>query len=91
MIVSWYVVGRALDRRRTSKVVEGRHVVASLIVYLLLLTLGGLLFFDGMHDIKQRYNLDPPVVVFLTLIWSITLIFLSGRGIVRVVRPAFRH
>lgn len=90
VIVVWYFVGLAMDRRRTESTV-GKGVTT--IVCSLLLALGVLLFALGLHDLGpgRPENIDPPVGAFLTLMWSISLIFLSGRGIVRVIRRAFRR
>ncbi len=93
VIIVWYIVGRVLDRRRNSKAAPQRGIATALVMYPLLLMLGSLLLFLGVYGLgPHRPNIaDPPVGAFLTLMWSGTLIFLSGRGLVRAIRPAPRR
>jgi hypothetical protein len=88
VIVAWYLVGRALDHRRSSSIAARKRIANALIAYPLLLALGVLLLFLGMHDVQNPgyENLDPPFGAWLTLMWSASLIFLSGRGLVRAIR-----
>jgi len=93
VIVIWYLVGRALDQRRALTAAGRRQVVTALIVYSLLLALGGLLLFAGLQDFRppQFSNLDyRPERAILTLIWAAGLIFVSGRGLVGMVRRPIR-
>jgi hypothetical protein len=92
VIVVWYIAGRALDQRRTSKTAGRSGILTTSIVYPLLLVLGGVLLFGGLYDLEHpsSNNPDHPVRGLLTLMWSVSLIFLSGRGLVRAIRHAFR-
>ena len=88
VIVVWYLVGRALDKRRiiSGTAVKSRIAVALVACFLLLL--GGFLFSVGLHDLGpgRPNNPSPPVGAVLTLVWSVALIFFSGRGLVSLVR-----
>jgi hypothetical protein len=88
VIVVWYCVGRALDQQRTSTTAKRTGVATVLVTCLLLLALGGLLFLTGLHDLGPGRANNPALAVgaFLTLIWSVTLFFLSGRGVVQAIR-----
>jgi hypothetical protein len=92
VIVVWYLVGRALDKRRISKTAERSRIAVALIACFLL-SLGGLLFSAGLHDLgpARPNNSSPPVGAVLTLVWSAALIFLSGRGLARAIRPIPRE
>jgi hypothetical protein len=92
VVVVWYLLGRALDQRRSSRKEGGSKKATAFVVYPLLLALGGLLFYGGLKDFgnPRSPNLGSPVGAFLTLMWSVGLIVLSGRRLVRAIRPAFR-
>jgi len=83
VIVVWFLVGRALDRRRTSKTAGGHRSATALVAHPLLLALAGLLFYLGL--LERRSYLDL-VRTLLMWIWSASLIFVSIRGLVRVLR-----
>ena len=87
--VVWCVVGRALDRRGTlESALEGRSIGAVL-VQLLLLALGVLLFMAGVHDLEHPASNNPnqPIRAFLTFVWSVSLVWVSGLAILRRFRP----
>lgn len=86
VIVVWYFVGRALDQRSTLTPVGGRAVASAVTVHLLLLALGGLLLFVALHDFEYQVTSLAPVGAFLILLWSVSLLFLSGRGLLKAVR-----
>jgi hypothetical protein len=89
VVVVWYLVGRTLDQRRTSEVAPKRHRPAAAILgYGFLLTLGGYLFFVGLHDFHDLNYISlrhPPALGLGSLAWSVSLILISGRGIVNAV------
>jgi hypothetical protein len=88
VIVVWYLVGRALDRRRISKPAVSRRLVTVLPGHLVLLATGCLLFYMGVGGLTiSRYN-NPnyPLCGVLYLIWSVILVLLSGRGLVQTLR-----
>ena len=89
VIVVWYVVGRALDQRRTSVSAARRlGMVTTLIVQVLLLALGALLLVGGLWDLRHwQFGVvgQPPWRAVITLMWSAGLILLSGRGLVRAI------
>jgi hypothetical protein len=90
VIVVWYLVARALDRRRALRPTRARKIAP--VVDTLLLSLGVILFFAGLQEMMYpRYNNPKDALgAFLTLMWSITLIFLSSRRLVRrFARPFF--
>jgi hypothetical protein len=91
VVVVWYLVGRGLDRRRFSETPPKHRAAVAVAGNLLLLALGGLLFFKGLADLaQQRLGYLEHVGGLLTLAWSVSLIFLSGRGLAVTVRRAFR-
>ena len=92
VVVVWYLVGRALDQRRTSQTVREVGRAMTLIACSLLLALGGLLLLLGLDYLRNpRFNSpNYPVVAVPMLMWSPSLIFLSGRGLVRAIRHALR-
>jgi hypothetical protein len=92
VIVVWYIVGRALDHRRTSRRARQSSVAIALVRCSLLLALGVILFFAGLRDLGPRRsnNPAPPVGAILTLVWSIALIFGSGRRLVASIRSSPR-
>jgi hypothetical protein len=79
VIVVWLLVGRALDQGRTSRTSRSRGFAAALIVHPLLLVLGGFLSYVGFY-------LDDLVRTLLTWLWSVSLIFVSVRGLVAAIR-----
>src|ERR1035438_5642080 len=92
VVVVWYLVGRALDQRRTSQTVRERGRAMALIACSLLLTSGGLLLLLGLDYLRNpRFNNPNSLVVAVpVLVWSASLIFLSGRGLVRAIRQIGR-
>lgn len=88
VIIVWCLVGRALDQRRTSTTAARSRMATVLIMCLLLMAVGGLLLWLALHDLQHPgyENLDPPVGAFLTLMWSASLVVLSGKGLLRAIR-----
>jgi hypothetical protein len=91
VIVVWYFVGRALDQRRTRQATGECGTLTALTACTLQLVLWGLLFILGLDYLRNPpfNNPDYPVVAIPILMWSVGLIFLSGRRFVGAVR-AFR-
>jgi hypothetical protein len=91
VVVVWCSVGRGLDQRRTRQTTGERGTVTALTAYTLQLVLWGLLFILGLDYLRNPpfNNPDYPVVAIPILAWSVGLIFLSGRRLVRAIR-AFR-
>jgi len=88
VIVVWYLVGRALDHRRTSEVARRPRLVVVLTAYPFLLALGGLLFVLGVAGFQEPQFSNfghRPEREILTLMWSVSLIFFSVRGIVKAI------
>jgi hypothetical protein len=87
VIVVWYLVGRTLDKRRLISGTAVRSRIAVALVACFLLLLGGFLFSAGLHDFGpgRPNNPGPPFGAILTLVWSITLIFLSGRELLTLI------
>jgi len=88
VIVVWYLVGRTLDRRRVPRT-TGDSAMVPTVGYCFLLALGGLLFYVGLLNFQNPTfdNLGHrPERGILTLLWSCSLIFLSGRALVRMIR-----
>ena len=90
VIVVWYFVGRVLDGRRKSKTSRAHGRGTVLIVFPLLLVLGGLLFPFGLLELigpqhfRNAGHLHESGL--LTLTWSVSLIFVSVRGLLRAIR-----
>jgi hypothetical protein len=90
----WYPVGRVLDQRKAAKRARERRVTV-LVVQSLLLTAGGLLFYFGWNELRGSLLTDVGAFpstwsvslmgTFFTLTWSVSLIFLSGRALARMV------
>jgi hypothetical protein len=90
VVVVWYFVGRAVDQRQFSRTAGKRRIMAPLTACPLLLALGGLLFHWGQQNLKNPYdNPDPPFGAVLMLAWAVSLIFFSGRWLVRTIRGMF--
>jgi hypothetical protein len=92
VIIVWYIAGRALDQRGTSTTAERSGIAVVLVPGILLLALGVLLSLVGLHDLgpSRPNNPGPPIGAVLTLMWSVTLICLSGRRLVQAIRPVPR-
>jgi len=92
VIIVWYFAGRSLDQRWTSGMAGRSGIATVLATCVLLLALGGLLSLAGLHDLgpNRPNNPGPPIGAVLTLMWSVTLIFLSGRRLVQAIRPVPR-
>jgi hypothetical protein len=74
--ITWTLVGRRLGGR----VSIGVGIVKSV----LLAGIGVLLFFLARHDFLFRLNSGPNISPFLALAWSISLVYLAVRGLVRL-------
>jgi hypothetical protein len=86
VVLLWYAVGRALDRRRASTLTR-RTVRITFVACPLLLLYGAALGASGIVELGRRVKeLDPPVGEFLVLIWSAILIFTSGKRIATAIR-----
>jgi hypothetical protein len=94
VLVVWYLVGRALDRRLDSQRRDGPGPLTALIAHLMTLAVGGILLYVALHDF-QYPNFDNlghrPERAILTLAWSISLILISVRGLLRVIRSRVRR
>jgi hypothetical protein len=80
----WYLVGRALDQRKAPRPARERPVATRLVVQSLFLTVGGLLFYLGWNELSRPITIT--LGAFLTLAWSVSLLFFSGRALVRMIR-----
>jgi hypothetical protein len=95
VLFTWYFVGRALDRRRAPNPPGSQKPTVSIAVASLLLATGGILLFAALAEFRNPNfaDLGPPFFDFhrrpeealLTLIWSVSLIFLSLRGLTALV------
>src|SRR5579883_2189764 len=92
VVILWYLVGRAVDRRRRPTRTE-KESVTSVIRYVLFVALAGLLLLLGVHDLRHPgyNNLHLPIGAFLTLAWSGVLLFISSRGFLRVFHDGLRE
>jgi hypothetical protein len=90
VVVVWYTVGSALDRRRVAAAVPSGALPWTL--YSFLFASGVFLFVLGLDAWRNpRYNNpDYPVFAALVLLWSATLLFISSRIFVRLLRKALR-
>jgi hypothetical protein len=91
IIVVWYFVGRALDRRRVPRTIRESTMVRA-VTHSFLLAMGGLLLYIGLLNFRYPIfeNLGRrPERGILTLSWSCCLIFFSGKALLRMihVRP----
>jgi hypothetical protein len=90
--VLWFFIGRAIDKRGSARTTGRRGMVAALVGYTLLLALGGFLLYAGPYDLEHPVSDNPnqPVRGILTLMWSVALLYLSGRGLTKTIRRALR-
>jgi hypothetical protein len=86
--VVWSLVGRTVDQREAPRPAGERRMVTVLAVQFLVLAAGGLLFYSGWNELSGP--ITTAVGAFLTLTWSVSLIFLSGRELVRMIRGLAR-
>jgi hypothetical protein len=97
--VIWNLVGRALDRRGHQKPGGEQTLATVLSVHSLILVVGAVLFYAGLNEMGgsiggfvwtflhvpwplRLVGLGP----FFTLIWSVSLIFLSSRTLLRTLK-----
>ena len=85
--ITWYFVGRAVDRRIGGVRGDGSNRTLAL-GYLFLFALGVLLFAVGFHDLgpNRAESTIPPVGAIFSLIWAVVLVFIPIRGTIRVVQ-----
>lgn len=85
--LTWYFVGRGIDRR-ISGVGGGGSNLKLLLAYVFLLALGAYLFEIGVHDLgpNRPESTIPPVGAAFTLVWAIVLIFIPVWGMIRFVQ-----
>jgi hypothetical protein len=88
VVVVWYFVGRALDKQQAPGPVRGRHMARVVVMQLLLLVTGAFLLLGGLHELGDP--IPSAVGVVFTLAWAASLIFISGRTLLRVIRDAHR-
>jgi hypothetical protein len=88
VIVVWYLAGRALDHLWTPRTAKRGSMAIVFVKCSLLLAAGVILFFFGLQQLGPHPpNYPAPTVgAVLTLMWSVALIFLSGKGLVRAIR-----
>ena len=82
----WYFVGLAIDYRQSTGGLSDSRILS--VIYPLLFALGALLFVFGLTCWTQpRYN-NPnyPILAILVWSWSATLVFVSAKTFVRVMR-----
>jgi hypothetical protein len=97
VVLMWFVIGYALDRRqaRTNRV-RPKPTVSKLVINVILLSLGTLLFIAGVQSLLTSISMlkmpratvgrflrsDPPLVVgIFFLLWSFVLIVIPGRNL----------
>lgn len=89
VVVVWYFVGRALDRKRGSRQQKQSGAPKSVAAYLVILAAAGILLYLALLDF-QNPNFDSwhhfPERAVLTLAWSTTLAFISARGLLTIIR-----
>jgi hypothetical protein len=86
VIVVWYLVGRALDRKRNLENECGPIRPMAVVAHCFLLVVGGLLLYVGaalLGDVNYR---GRPERGILTLLWAVSLLFFSGRALMRSAR-----
>jgi hypothetical protein len=88
VIVTWYFVGRTLDRRRVPEDGRHRNLVVSVLAHCFLLATAGLLLLLGLGDFRHfdDYLTGRPERTILVLAWSASLFAMSGKGLMRVIR-----
>jgi len=79
VLVLWYLVGRAVDRRGAS---QSRGLIEFLVPSLLLVV-GAVLSWLGLHDLHEQ---DRPYRGLLMLLWAVSLIFVSVERSIRMAR-----
>ncbi len=88
VIVVWYLVGRALDRRRDPTAKSGGFAT-TLFVYCFLLALGGFFGYAGLDGLTTPPDeRELPILLFA---WSAGLIAISAGGLIKKLRLARRR
>jgi hypothetical protein len=89
VILVWYLVGRAIDRKRVPRPEVKSRTATVFVWYTFLLGTGGLLTLIGLLDFQQP-NFDNlshrPYRGILTLLWAVSLIFVASKGLARAIR-----
>jgi hypothetical protein len=93
--VLWYLVGRLLDRRRSSMAAPSpRITTAKAAAFLALMAIGGLLLVTSLWTIRRELSfarsyflrIDGFIVATLFLVWSLILLIFPGRRLARGFR-----
>jgi tellurite resistance protein TehA-like permease len=84
VLVVWYMVGRALDRRRGSQP-HKKPPASIFITHLGMLAVGGVLLYVALQDFSANVGYHQEQGI-LTLAWSISLMFISARGLLSAIR-----
>jgi hypothetical protein len=90
VIVVWYLVGRAVDRRLWPKPARTTPTI-TVVVRCFLVAVGGLLSYAALEDFHDPTlsNIGRrPERGILTLAWGAGLVIFAGRGIVMTIRSA---
>jgi len=85
--VLWYLIGRWFDRRRTpeSPPRSANFVTIELLLNLFIVALGGYLLLETIRRPEQwGTSVGRIAQGLLFLVWSVILIFVPGRKLVRV-------
>jgi len=90
IIVTWYFVGRAMDRYRTPNGTKGSGRILTTLAHIFLLAVAGLMLVFGLHDFgdSSLYLFGRLERGVLALAWSAALFFVSVRALTRVIRSS---
>jgi hypothetical protein len=86
VIIVWYLAGRALDERGATRPAEKPRWRAVIGAQVLLLMVGGILFFFAINDPTVRVSHLPDRAI-PTLFWAAGLIFFPIKKLLRTIRP----
>lgn len=82
VVLVWYLVGRALQRRwRARETRAAQNVIAALVSYSLQVASGVLLLFMGVHDLQYPNSSYSDAAAFLILSWALILMTTGIKGI----------
>src|SRR5262249_29417324 len=82
--ITWALAGRRLDRRNFPQGKGKKATAVALAISVLLVGMAVLLFFLAKHDFVYRVNPAPNIAPFLALTWSISLIYVAARQLLRL-------
>ncbi len=93
VVLLWYLVGRALDRRKSPP--QGRITTSQMLLNLFLIVWGVCLFFLGLPAFQSPWRYSNRVgnlaEGILFSVWSLILVLVLGANLVKAIRRRHSH